>query len=136
LYIFAGHFGKCFLHFGNRNGGPSTQEDVDKVLKSLNDLSLTITTGGGESSAPAAGAEEPPAENANAAVQTKTINLNVELLKFGAKKNEGGNANNAGEEGGDNNATNSSPVNGATAAGGEASGAAGSRIESVDTTTV
>ncbi|XP_034488985.1 methenyltetrahydrofolate synthase domain-containing protein isoform X2 [Drosophila innubila] len=135
-----GHFGKCFLHFGNRNGGPSTQEDVDKVLKSLNDLSLTITTGGGggESSAPAAGAEEPPAENANAAVQTKTINLSVELLKFGAKKNEGGNANNAGEEG-DNNATNaanSSPVNGATAAGGEASGAAGSRIESVDTTTV
>ncbi|KAL7727991.1 hypothetical protein ACLKA6_018916 [Drosophila palustris] len=113
-----GHFGKCFLHFGNRNGGPSTQEDVDKVLKSLNDLSLTITTGGGES-APAAGAEEPPAENANAPVQTKTINLNVELLKFGAKKNEGS-ASNAGEEGGDNNPNanaNLSPVNGATAAG-------------------
>ncbi|KAH8388614.1 hypothetical protein KR093_011296, partial [Drosophila rubida] len=121
-----GHFGKCYLHFGNRNGGPSTQEDVDKVLKSLNDLSLTITTGGGES-APAAGAEEPPAENANAPVQTKTINLNVELLKN--RKKADGNVT-GGEEGGNANTT--SPVNGA--AGGE--GGAASRIESVDTTTV
>ncbi|KAH8414316.1 hypothetical protein KR215_002992 [Drosophila sulfurigaster] len=127
-FLVAGHFGKCYLHFGNRNGGPSTQEDVDKVLKSLNDLSLTITTGGGES-APAAGAEEPPAENANAPVQTKTINLSVELLKN--RKKADGNVT-GGEEGGNANTT--SPVNGAAAAGGE--GGAASRIESVDTTTV
>ncbi|KAL7725067.1 hypothetical protein ACLKA6_010341 [Drosophila palustris] len=72
-----GHFRKCFLHFGNHNGGPNTQED-ERCSSS---------------------------------------------------------ASNAGEEAGDNNANaNSSPVNGATAAGGEASGA--SRVESVDTTTV
>ncbi|KAH8312009.1 hypothetical protein KR044_009026, partial [Drosophila immigrans] len=127
-----GHFGKCYLHFGNRNGGPSTQEDVDKVLKSLNDLSLTITTGGGES-APAAGAEEPPAENANAPVQTKTINLNVELLK-NRKKGDGNVT--GGEEGGNANTTSASPVNGAAADEGGATAAAASRIESVDTTTV
>lgn len=116
------------MHFGNRNGNPSTQEDVDKVLKSLNDLSLTITTGGSESAPPAAGAEEPPAETANATpVQTKTINVNVELLNFGAKKNAAGGNANAGEDGN----TNASPLNNGAAADGGAS-----RIESVDTTTV
>lgn len=114
------------MHFGNRNGNPSTQEDVDKVLKSLNDLSLTITTGGGES-APAAGAEEPPAETTNAPVQTKTINVNVELLNFGAKKNAAGGNANAGDDGN----TNASPLNN-----GAAADAGASRIESVDTTTV
>ncbi|XP_030242000.1 methenyltetrahydrofolate synthase domain-containing protein isoform X1 [Drosophila navojoa] len=121
-----GHFGKCFLHFGNRNGAPSTQDDVDKVLKSLNDLSLTITTGG--DSAPAAGAEEPPAETANAPLQTKTINVNVELLKFGAKKNAGGNTS-AGEGGNAN-------VNGEDGSAANVGEGGASRIESVDTTTV
>lgn len=115
------------MHFGNRNGAPSTQDDVDKVLKSLNDLSLTITTGGGDSAPAAGAAEEPPVENVNAPVQTKTINVNVELLNFGAKKNAGGNTS-AGEGGNTN-------VNGegGNAAAGEG---AASRIESVDTTTV
>ncbi|ALC45256.1 lost [Drosophila busckii] len=113
-----GHFGKCFLHFGNRNGHPSTQEDIDKVLKSLNDLSLTITSGG--ESAPAAGAEEPPVENANAPVQTKTINVNVELLKSNKIA--------AGGERAVNGATDN-----ADAGAGEGGAA---RIESVDTTTV
>lgn len=114
------------MHFGNRNGAPSTQDDVDKVLKSLNDLSLTITTGG--ETAPAAGAEEPPAETANAPMQTKTINVNVELLKFGAKKNAGGNTS-AGEGGNAN-------VNGEDGSAGNVGEGGASRIESVDTTTV
>lgn len=134
-----GHFGKCFLHFGNRNGTPSTQDDVDKVLKSLNDLSLTITTGGENSPAAAAGAEgdvavkKEPAES-SASVQTKTISVNVELMKFGAKKSAsstGANAS-AGEDG---NAAGVAQNGGeaGTAVGGEMGG---SRIEAVDTTTV
>ncbi|KAH8295192.1 hypothetical protein KR018_008449 [Drosophila ironensis] len=133
-----GHFGKCFLHFGNRNGIPSTQDDVDKVLKSLNDLSLTITTGGESAQVPAPGTEgdvavkAEPADSA-AQAQTKTINVNVELFKFGTKgvSSTGANAS-AGEEG---NAAGGTP-NGTEAGlvgGGDAGGA---RIESVDTTTV
>ncbi|KPU79966.1 uncharacterized protein Dana_GF18214, isoform B [Drosophila ananassae] len=134
-----GHFGKCFLYFGNRNGTPSTQDDVDKVMKSLNDLSLTITTGGESAPATAAGAEgdaavkTEPTESA-APVQTKTINVNVELIKFGAKKSAS------------STAANASAVEEGTAAGGAENGneagavsggdAGGARIESVDTTTV
>ncbi|XP_017081716.1 methenyltetrahydrofolate synthase domain-containing protein [Drosophila eugracilis] len=133
-----GHFGKCFLHFGNRKGIPSTQDDVDKVLKSLNDLSLTITTGGetapvGASTEGNAAVKTEPAESA-APIQTKTINVNVELIQFGAKKSAistGANAS-AGEDG---NAA------GGTQNGGEAgtvggSDVGGTRIEAVDTTTV
>ncbi|EDW83711.1 uncharacterized protein Dwil_GK13534 [Drosophila willistoni] len=140
-----GHFGKCFLHFGNRNGTPSTQDDIDKVLKSLNDLSLTITTGGGSG----ASAESTAADGGDAAavttepvetatpVQTKTINVNVELIKFGAKKGTnaaGGNAG-AGEDG---NAGDGGALNGEdqTAAGNGADDTGAARIESVDTTTV
>lgn len=135
----SGHFGKCFLYFGNRNGTPSTQDDVDKVMKSLNDLSLTITTGGESAPATAAGAEgdaavkTEPVESA-APVQTKTINVNVELIKFGAKKSAS------------STAANASAVEEGTAAGGAENGneagavsggdAGGARIESVDTTTV
>ncbi|XP_030369736.1 uncharacterized protein LOC115620575 [Scaptodrosophila lebanonensis] len=129
-----GHFGKCFLHFGNRNGTPSTQDDVDKVLKSLNDLSLTITTGGGDSTAAEGGdvaSKEAPTENATP-LQTKTINVNVELIKFGAKK---GGANAAvGNDGDEVNAGGALNGEGGTVGGGNDTGAA--RIESVDTTTV
>lgn len=113
-----GQYGKCYLHFGNRNGNPHTDDDIERVLKSLADLSLTIPTGGGNTS----GAEgdgngpaliKPP--------QMKTVNLNVELIKFDGKKSGGGGG--AG-------------ANGADAAAGGDAGAAGARIESVDTTTV
>ncbi|KAH8247838.1 hypothetical protein KR038_010544 [Drosophila bunnanda] len=128
-----GHFGKCFLYFGNRNGTPSTQDDIDKVLKSLNDLSLTITTGGESTpaAATAAGTEgevvvkTEPAESA-APVQTKTINVNVELVNFRAKKSnaEEGNAAGDAHNGGEADAVGGGDVGG------------GARIESVDTTTV
>ncbi|KAH8369427.1 hypothetical protein KR009_010684 [Drosophila setifemur] len=134
-----GHFGRCYLHFGNRNGVPSTQDDIDKVLKSLNDLSLTITTGGEATPAAAAGAEGDGTVNTEAVesaapVQTKTINVNVELIQFGAKKSDAPGATiDAGEVG--------KAVGGAQN-GGEAGNAVGgadaggTRIESVDTTTV
>ncbi|BFF88836.1 methenyltetrahydrofolate synthase domain-containing protein [Drosophila madeirensis] len=132
-----GHFGKCFLYFGNRNGTPSTQDDVDKVLKSLNDLSLTITTGGEPAPAVTAVAEgdvvkSEPAESAEPA-QTKTINVHVELIKFGTKKSGG--AANAGavEEGID---VDEGALNGAEPATVEGGDVSASRIESVDTTTV
>ncbi|KAH8344494.1 hypothetical protein KR084_011602 [Drosophila pseudotakahashii] len=134
-----GHFGKCFLHFGNRNGTPSTQDDVDKVLKSLNDLSLTITTGGETAPAAAAGAEgeaavkTEPAESA-APVQTKTINVNVELIKFGAKKSAssiGANAS-AGEDGNTAGGAQNGGEDGTVSVG----DVGGARIEAVDTTTV
>ncbi|XP_037729054.1 methenyltetrahydrofolate synthase domain-containing protein [Drosophila subpulchrella] len=134
-----GHFGKCFLHFGNRNGTPSTQDDVDKVLKSLNDLSLTITTGGETTAVAAAGAEgdaavkSEPAESA-APVQTKTINVNVELIKFGAKKSAstiGANAS-AGDDGNAAGGAQNGGEAGTVSVGDEG----GARIETVDTTTV
>ncbi|KAH8347234.1 hypothetical protein KR059_007040 [Drosophila kikkawai] len=137
-----GHFGKCFLHFGNRNGTPSTQDDVDKVLKSLNDLSLTITTGGESTPAAAATAagtegevvvKSEPAESA-APVQTKTINVNVELVKFGAKKNANSTGVNAGAEEG--NAAGDAQNGGEADAIGGGDVGGGARIESVDTTTV
>ncbi|EDW34641.1 GL21466 [Drosophila persimilis] len=133
-----GHFGKCYLYFGNRNGTPSTQDDVDKVLKSLNDLSLTITTGGEPAPAVAAVAEgetvvkSEPAESAETA-QTKTINVHVELIQFGAKKN-GAAANAGAVEGG--NDVDGGALNGAESATVGAGDASAARIESVDTTTV
>ncbi|XP_039490524.1 methenyltetrahydrofolate synthase domain-containing protein [Drosophila santomea] len=129
-----GHIGKCFLHFGNRNGVPSTQDDVEKVLKSLNDLSLTITTGGEISPAGATGdsvEKTEPAESATP-VQTRTILVNVELINFGAKKSvssPGANAS-AGEDG-KPDAQNVGEAG--TLVGGDVGGA---RIEAVDTTTV
>lgn len=112
-----GQYGKCYLHFGNRNGGPHTDDDIDRVLKSLADLSLTVTAGGGGGNA--SGAEGDG--NGSALIQPsqmKTVNLNVELIKFDGKKSGGGGAG----------------ANGADAAAGGDAGAA--RIESVDTTTV
>lgn len=114
LYItWKGQFGKCYLHFGNRNGTPSTEDEINKVLKSLNDLSLTVT-GGGVGAGNASGAEGDVAQPQ----QTKTVTVNVELLKFDEKKAEGGSG---------------ATANGDAAAGGDAGAA---RIESVDTTTV
>lgn len=115
LYIsWKGQFGKCYLHFGNRNGTPSTEDEINKVLQSLNDLSLTVTTGGGAGAGNDSGAEGDAAQPQ----QTKTVTVNVELLKFDEKKAEGGSG---------------AAANGDAAAGGDASSA---RIESVDTTTV
>lgn len=112
------------------------------MLKSLNDLSLTITTGGESTpaAATAAGTEgevavkTEPAESA-APVQTKTINVNVELIKFGAKKNANSTGANASAEevnaaGEAQNGGEAEAVVGGTDVGG------GARIESVDTTTV
>ncbi|XP_075147703.1 methenyltetrahydrofolate synthase domain-containing protein lost [Haematobia irritans] len=123
-----GSYGRCYLHFGNRNGKPSTEEEMNKVLESLNNLSLTITpqtkaegaTNGEE------GANASNAPEADADKTPKVVNLNVELIKYdkSAKKNADGGAPGA-----------AATVNGgeAAAAGGDASSA---RIESVDTTTV
>ncbi|XP_017477477.1 PREDICTED: methenyltetrahydrofolate synthase domain-containing protein [Rhagoletis zephyria] len=116
LYIsWKGQFGKCYLHFGNRNGAPSTEDEINKVLNSLTDFSLTVTTGGGgggtgNASGGEGDAVQPP--------QTKTVPVNVELLKFDEKKADGGSG---------------AAANGDVAAGGDAGAA---RIESVDTTTV
>lgn len=130
LYIsWKGHFGKCYLHFGNRNGTPSTEDDINKVLESLNDLSLTITTGGSNAAATAAAtgngsggegdADAVAAPVADQPKETKTINISVELIKF------------------DENKAAVADVNGDVAAGGDAEAEAGAgRIESVDTTTV
>ncbi|XP_017065558.2 LOW QUALITY PROTEIN: uncharacterized protein LOC108104166 [Drosophila eugracilis] len=130
-----GHFGKCFLHFGNRKVS-STQDDADKVLKSLNYLSLTITTGGETApvGASTGGNRRQNGAESAAPIQTKIINVNVELYQFDAKKSAistGANAS-AGEDG---NAA------GDTQNGGEAgtvggSDVGGTRIEAVDTTTV
>ncbi|EDW54830.1 methenyltetrahydrofolate synthase domain-containing protein [Drosophila sechellia] len=129
-----GHFGKCFLHFGNRKGVPSTQDDMDKVLKSLNDLSLTITTGGETAPAAAAGEGDEKAESAETAtpVQTKTILVNVELIQFGEKKSASSTGANAGA-GEDGKADAKNGGEAVTLAGGDVGGA---RIEAVDTTTV
>lgn len=116
LYItWKGQFGKCYLHFGNRSGAPSTEEDIDKVLKSLNDLSLTIPVGGNKDASSENNGEEQ--QQQQQPQQTKTISVNVELVKFEDKK--------AAAEGGQ--------TNGTTANG---DGDGGARIESVDTTTV
>lgn len=121
-----GAFGKCYLHFGNRNGQPSTEDDINRVLKALEELSLTVPVGDRSNQAGGDGNQESGADGDAAAAaapqQTKTINLSVELMKFTDKKAA---ANNGG---GDNAAT-----NGNGAAG---DGANVGRIESVDTTTV
>jgi len=105
------YYGTCYLHFGHRNGTENTESDINKVLEMLNDLSLTVTTGGGGAgnSSGAEGDAAPPQP-----MQTKTVNVNVELIKFDeAKKGNQSNGENVGV--GDT---------------------AGTRIESVDTTTV
>jgi len=112
---------------------------VDKVLKSLNDLSLTITTGGETTPVAVAGVEgdaavkAEPAESA-APVQTKTINVNVELIKFGAKKSASTTGANA-SAGDDGNAAGGAQ-NGGEAGTVSVGDVGGARIETVDTTTV
>lgn len=91
------------------------------MLNSLSDLSLTVTTGGGAAGGNASGAEGDGAQvAATQPLQTKTVNLNVELIKFDEKKSGGS---------GGGEVANGNDV----AAGGDAGSA---RIESVDTTTV
>ncbi|XP_061401335.1 uncharacterized protein LOC133337087 [Musca vetustissima] len=126
-----GSYGRCYLHFGNRNGTPSTEEDMNKVLESLNNLSLTVTppekntAEGGATN----GGEEGGATDANNTAAPKVVNVNVQLIKYDkAAKKTGDSANAAPGAGAD------ATVNGGeAAAGGDASSA---RIESVDTTTV
>lgn len=138
-----GQYGRCYLHFGNRNGQPSTEDDMNKVLQALNDLSLTITpsdnknnktaaaTNGedGGAAGDAAGGEQKQDEQKTegATKAPKVVNLKVELIKYSDKANNNNNAAAAAGAGG--------AVNGGgdPATGGEASSA---RIESVDTTTV
>ncbi|XP_037821571.1 methenyltetrahydrofolate synthase domain-containing protein-like [Lucilia sericata] len=135
-----GQYGRCYLHFGNRNGQPSTEDDMNKVLQALNDLSLTITpsdnknnktaaTNGedGGAAGDAAGGEQKQDEQKTegATKPPKVVNLKVELIKYSDKAN-----NNAAAAAGAGGAVNGG---GDPATGGEASSA---RIESVDTTTV
>lgn len=129
---FTGSYGRCYLHFGNRSGQPSTEEDMNKVLEALNNLSLTITPP--EKSATEGGATnggEEGATDANNKPAPKVVNLNVQLIKYSDKaaKKTGDSANAAAPGAGA-----AATVNGGeAAAGGDASSA---RIESVDTTTV
>lgn len=110
--------GRCFLHFGNRNGKPSTDEDMEKVLTALSNLTLTINPPRNDNNAPNAnGAEGDVGEPSPPSKPPKIINLNVKLIKRNEKKKGGGN----------------NEVNGDDAAGGDASNA---RIESVDATPV
>uniref|UniRef100_A0A1B0B7G4 C2H2-type domain-containing protein n=1 Tax=Glossina palpalis gambiensis TaxID=67801 RepID=A0A1B0B7G4_9MUSC len=109
--------GRCFLHFGNRNGQPSTDEDVEKVLNALSNLTLTINPPRNDNAPNANGAEGDVGEPSPQSKPPKTINLNVKLIKRNEKKKVGGN----------------NEVNGDDAAGGDASNA---RIESVDATPV
>ncbi|KAL9900137.1 methenyltetrahydrofolate synthase domain-containing protein lost isoform 2-T2 [Glossina fuscipes fuscipes] len=109
--------GRCFLHFGNRNGQPSTDEDMEKVLTALSNLTLTINPPRNDNAPNANGAEGDVGEPSPQSKPPKTINLNVKLIKRNEKKKVGGN----------------NEVNGDDAAGGDASNA---RIESVDATPV
>ena len=59
MFVFAGAFGRCYLHFAKRSGNEKEAE-IESVLKSLHDLTLTVEDG-----------EDP-----------KTISLGVELLKI------------------------------------------------------
>lgn len=116
------------MHFGHRNGQPSTEEDMNKVLQALNDLSLTITPSDKKKNAAANGegaGDQQPAETK----PPKVVNLKVELIKYSDKVNNNNN-NNSNAAAGAGGAVNGG---GNPAAGGEASSA---RIESVDTTTV
>ncbi|TMW49191.1 hypothetical protein DOY81_005733 [Sarcophaga bullata] len=127
----------CYLHFGNRNGQPCTEEDMNKVLQALNDLSLTITPNNktkaaatatnGEDGAAGDSAEQ-QTETETTTVPPKVVNLKVELIKYNKNKNNNNNA--ASDNAGAGGAVNGG---GDPAAGGDASSA---RIESVDTTTV
>jgi len=67
IYIsWKGAFGRCFLHFAKRSG-TDKETEIEKVLKSLNDLSLDV----------------PDGENT-----TKKVNLAVELLKIDDENNK------------------------------------------------
>lgn len=130
-----GKYGRCYLHFGHRNGQPSTEEEMNKVLQSLNDLSLTITPREDnnvvEGAANGAGDQEKPTP-----ADTKTptvINLKVELIKHSDKP--AGKDIGSGTEGG-NAAVNGSGEHTAVAdhaAGGDATSG---HAQPVDTTTV
>jgi len=66
IYIsWKGTFGRCFLHFAKRKG-TEKETEIEKVLKSLNDLKLEVPDGD----------------------KTKTVNLAVELLKFDNENNK------------------------------------------------
>ncbi|CAD7084644.1 unnamed protein product [Hermetia illucens] len=67
IYIsWKGAFGRCYLHFAKRKD-KEREAEIEEVLKSLNDLSLTVQMTGEE--------------------QEKTIQLGVELLKIDEEKN-------------------------------------------------
>lgn len=143
--LFKGKLGRCYLHYGHRNGEANTEDEVNRVLEALNDLSLTLTPisdknknddpatngeGGEEGEGGAAGddgkqqAEETAEVDSAASKLPKVINLKVELVKRVDKiKHAPETAGAGGTVNGD----------GDPASGGEGSGA---RIESVDTTTV
>lgn len=138
LFHCKGQYGRCYLHFGNRNGQPCTEEDMNKVLEALNDLSLTITpidnkdaaaTTNGEAEGGDGGEQQEQQEQEKTEESTtkppKVVNLKVELIKYSDKANS-----NAAAAAGAGGAVNGG---GDPATGGEASSA---RIESVDTTTV
>ncbi|KAM7363787.1 methenyltetrahydrofolate synthase domain-containing protein lost [Cochliomyia hominivorax] len=122
-----GQFGRCYLHFGNRNGQPSTEEDMNKVLQALSDLSLTITPSEKNKNAAATNGEGDQQQTEPVATKPpKVVNLKVELIKYSDKVNSNAAANTAGAGGAVNGGGN-------PATGGDGSSA---RIESVNTTTV
>lgn len=148
-----GQYGRCYLHFGNRNGQPSTEDDMNKVLQALNDLSLTITPSdnknnktdgatngeeggaagdaGGEQQQQQQSDEQKTDEAAGANNKSpKVVNLKVELIKHSDKANSNAAAAPEAVTAGAGGAVNGG---GDPATGGDASSA---RIESVDTTTV
>lgn len=127
-----GHFGRCYLHFGHRNGQPprGTEEEMNRVLQGLNDLTLTVTPNSYKNKNIAAsngegavgdGAEqqEQTIEDAATTKPYKLITLKVELIKRNDKKNT--------------NAEGTAGAGGTVNGGGDPATA---RIESVDTTTV
>lgn len=84
------YLGRCFLHFGSRDGQPSTDADMEKVLNSLNNLSLSVTAfdnDGGNShgnegtSANGGGADGDRNQSGDGKSPT-VFNLNVSLIKF------------------------------------------------------
>ncbi|KAL9892208.1 uncharacterized protein ACN2A1_007874 [Glossina fuscipes fuscipes] len=72
--------GRCFLHFGNRNGQPSTDEDVEKVLNALSNLTLTINPPRNNNAPNANGAEGDVGEPSPQSKPPKIIDLNVKLI--------------------------------------------------------
>lgn len=104
------------MHFGNRRGQPSTEEDMQRVMNALSNLSLAVDPNANNNASNANNASgdgnHPPAPQANN--QPLVINLNVKLMKNSTR-----NVNNV--------------ANGDVAAGGDASN---THIESVESTSV